>query len=219
MAAHGGAILENARVEFDFREFHFVITRDGGGQYAYERIYADTAGNTIREILHNEGILREVNGTAVHLGPEEKSSLQTPLNSVPYFALLPFNLRDPATQKRYLGETMIRNQPYYTIEVTFQQEGGGKEYEDRFIYWFHQDHYSMDYLAYSFHVDGGGTRFREAYNVRTIEGVRFADYRNYSSDDLPTPQSPIENYDKLFLSGQVRLLSEINLENISVYPH
>jgi len=217
IAVHGGDVLRHAIVEFDFRGKHFTITRDGG-LYRYERTYTDSTGAFVREVLDNDGIYREIDGARVTMTDEEKSKLATPLNSVPYFALLPFNLNDPAVQKRYLGTTEIDGAPYHEIEVTFQQEGGGRDHEDRFIYWFHQDRHTMDYLAYGFHVDDGGTRFRKAVNVRTVGGVRFADYLNYISPALPDPESNVALYDSLYQAGDVELLSEIILEDVTVQP-
>lgn len=216
IAAHGGDRLRHAVVEFDFRDKHFKITRNGG-IYSYERTYTDSTG-AVREVLNNNGIYREINGERVTLTEAETARLATPMNSVPYFALLPFNLNDPAVQKHYLGEVEIKDRPYYKIEVTFQQEGGGRDYEDRFIYWFHKDQHTMDYLAYDFHTGDGGTRFREAFNARTIGGVRFADYHNMISDSLPAPETAIERYDEFMKTGAVALLSDIILDNVTVQP-
>ena len=216
IAAHGGDMLRQAVVEFDFRDKHFKITRDGG-LYSYERTYTDSTG-AVREVLNNDGIYREVNGERVALSEDETRRLSTPLNSVPYFALLPFNLNDPAVQKRHLGEVEVGGQPYHKIEVTFHQEGGGRDFEDRFIYWFHKDQHTMDYLAYDFHTGDGGTRFRQAFNTRTVGGVRMADYHNFVSDSLPGPGTPIERYDAFMQSGDIKLLSEIILDNVTVQP-
>lgn len=213
--AHGSAVLENAVVEFDFREFHYTITRDGGA-YRYERTFTDTTGAAIHDVLDNNGITRTIDGESVTLTQEDTDRIATPLNSVPYFALLPYNLNDPAVQKNYMGEVMMAGEPYDKIEVTFQQKGGGRDFEDRFIYWFHRDHHTMDYLAYDFHVDDGGTRFREADNVRTVGGVRFADYHNFTSDSLQAPGDPIEQYDTLMEETDLELLSDIVLENVTV---
>lgn len=216
IATHGGDVLDHAIVAFDFRDRHFIITRDGG-RYRYERIYTDSTGH-VREVLDNDGIFREIDGVRVDLTDEERSKLATPLNSIPYFALLPYNLNDPAVQKRYLGLVTIDGTPYHKIEVTFQPEGGGRDHDDRFIYWFHRNDHTMDYLAYGFHVDDGGTRFRKIVNERIIGGVRFADHLNYVSETLPDPSSPIERYDSLLQAGNLKLLSEIVLENVTVRP-
>jgi hypothetical protein len=214
IAAHGGPILRHAVVAFDFRDKHFTITRNGG-LYTYERTYTDSTG-AVREVLNNDGIYREVDGVRVPLSEEATTKLATPLNSVPYFALLPFNLNDAAVQKRYLEEVDVEGEPYHKIEVTFQQEDGGSDFEDRFIYWFHKDRHTMDYFAYDYHRDEGGTRFRRAFNVRTIGGVRFADYHNFASDSLSGPETAIERYDEFLRTGAVELLSEIVLDKVTV---
>ena len=74
----------------------------------------------------------------------------------------------------------------------------------------------MDYLAYDFHINDGGTRFREAFNIRTIEGVRVSDFKNYKSDLLPQPGTPIEDYETLIDTDDLELLSEIKLENVQI---
>lgn len=219
IARHGGDVLVHAEVSFDLRGRHYIARRDGG-IFSYERFIYDSLSTDsmriIHDVLNNDGLYREINGRRVELTEQEHYSALGGVNSTIYFALLPFPLNDPAVIKRYLGETMIDGEPYHEIEVTFRPEGGGRDYEDRFVYWIHQDHDTMDYLAYDFITDGGGTRFREAVNVRTIEGVRFADYRNYTSSALPAPGMPIERYDDLLQADSLELVSEIRLENIEV---
>ncbi len=123
-----------------------------------------------------------------------------------YFALLPHGLNDAAVNKEYLGEAIIKDQPYHKIKVTFDPEGGGSDHEDEFIYWIHQKSNSMDFLGYSFHVNEGGLRFREAYNVRNINGIIFSDYINYE------PASNTITLDKLDIAFQ-----NSGLKNLSQY--
>ena len=214
MAAHGSENLDQAEVEFDFRDRHFVVTRDGG-RFTYERTFTDSTGADVRDVLTNDSLYREVDGERVELTEEERLSAETGVNSVVYFALLPYFLNDPAVEKRYLGEATIEGEPYDKVEVTFQEEGGGQDYQDRYVYWFHQDEHTMDYLAYSFEVNGGGTRFRQAVNPRVVGGVRFADYLNGGADTLGTP---IHRYDEMLAAGEIDPISEIELKNIDVRP-
>jgi hypothetical protein len=97
--------------------------------------------------------------------------------------------------------------------VTFRQESGGEDFEDVFVYWFATDDYSMDFLAYSYHTDGGGMRFRKAKNKRTVNGLVFQDYDNYKAD--PDTYN-VEELDKAFENAKLELLSKIELENIEV---
>jgi hypothetical protein len=56
-------------------------------------------------------------------------------------------------------------------------------------------------------------RFREAYNERFVNGIRFVDYNNYKP--LNTEMTIFET-DSLFESGNLKLLSKIELKNIKV---
>ena len=214
--AHGSSVLHTAVIEFDYRGKHFIATRNNG-LFSYERIYQDSTGN-VREVLNNDEVFREVDGERVDLTEKKLYSIQETLNSVVYFGFVPLFLNDPAVVKKYLGETLLENEPYHQVEITFTQENGGPDYEDRFVYWFHKDTYTIDYMAYDFHINDGGTRLRKAYNVRTIEGVRVADFYNYSSEVLPQPGTPIETYGEVLEAGNAKLLSEINLENVTIRP-
>lgn len=214
IAAHGVSVLDKAIIEFDYRGKHFIATRKEG-MYTYERLYSDSTGN-VREVLNNNEVFKEINGERVELTEKKRYSIQETLNSVVYFGFVPFFLNDPAVQKKYLGETRVEDEPYLQVEITFSQENGGPDFEDRFVYWFHKEAYTMDYLAYDFHINDGGTRLRKAYNIRSIEGVRVSDFYNYSSELLPQPGTPIETYGDVLANGDAKLLSEINLENVTI---
>lgn len=211
IAAHGGEKFEDLQIAFDFRDRHYTATRQGG-LFTYTRSFTDSTGQ-VEDRLDNEGFLRKVNGRPVTLPEERKKAFTMSVNSVIYFALLPYGLNDPAVHKQYLGEATIRQQPYHKIKVSFAREGGGVDYEDVFIYWIHQKTHVLDYLAYSYLTDGGGMRFRAAYAPRQIGGLRFQQYINYEPLDK---QAALADMDKLYESGQLKELSRIELENISV---
>lgn len=211
IAHHGGERYRDAVVEFDFRDRHFTLTLNGS-QYRYERTYTNEAGQSVREWFDGAETIRLVDGDPVQLTADEDLSLTGTLNSVAYFALLPHSLLGPAVKHRYLTETSIGGEPYHEIEVTFQQEGGGRDWQDRFVYWIHARRRTMDYLAYRFYVDGGGTRFRVATNPRVINGLRLQDYHNLTA---PEPVD-IADYETLYEAGQVESFSDILLEDVRV---
>lgn len=209
---HGGERYKNFRAEFDFRGRHYTAARDGW-KFTYERIFTDTTGRHFRDVLTHEGLYREVDGQRVQLSEKDSAAYANSVNSVLYFALLPAFLNDKAVVKEYAGEATIKGQPYHKLRVTFRQEGGGKDFEDEYMYWIHRDSATMDYLAYNYLTDGGGARFREAYNVRTIGGIRFADYHNYKPK---TDSRNVAAFDSLFENGEMELVSDIETENIIV---
>ena len=213
IAVHGGKQYEDLKMEFDFRERRYKVERKGGG-YTYERIYTDKAGEAIHDILSNDSFKRTINGKQVEIGEKEISGHSNTINSVVYFVLLPYFLNDPAVMKDYVEEETINGTDYHKIKVTFKQDGGGKDFEDEYRYWFNKEDYTLDYLAYNFHVNGGGARFRSAYNIRTIKGIRFADYINYKPSD---ETMDVNILGTLYQNGGLKELSKIETENIQVH--
>lgn len=213
MKVHGSARLKRAEVVFDFRGRHYkALRRDG--IFAYERQFQDSLGRQVRDVLANEGLYREIDGQRTELSERERNAYAESVNSVVYFALLPYALNDPAVVKTYLGEETIQGQPYHKIRVTFRQDGGGQDFEDVYTYWVHRKRYTMDYLAYSFHVNGGGMRFRQAVNPQVVSGIRFQDYINFQPQDWKSVR--VEDLGQLFDQGKLKELSRIENEQLRV---
>jgi hypothetical protein len=210
---HGGLLYEAVEVTFDFRDRHYVLIHNQG-DFQYERHFKDSTG-AIKDVLSNEGFTRYLNSVDITDTVKKAAAYSRSVNSVAYFALLPYRLNDPAVQKELLGTVEIKGEPYHKIKVTFNQEGGGEDFEDQFIYWIHQDNHTMDYLAYLYYTDGGGKRFRAPYNQRVVNGLRFADYENYKQ--VSTDVDLIK-YDSLYEQNQLELLSRIELKNLKVEP-
>ncbi|MDT8413968.1 MAG: DUF6503 family protein [Flavobacteriaceae bacterium] len=210
----GGDLYQKVHIAFDFRNMHYESIRNHGF-YEYNRTQTDSLGNTIQDIIGTDGYRRLVNGAPVQVIDSMANKYTNSVNSVHYFAYLPYGLNDKAVQKTLLENVKIKEVEYYKIKVTFTQEGGGEDFEDVFLYWIDKNDFSVDYLAYLYHTDGGGIRFREAFNVRRIGGIRFSDYHNLKpvSEDIN-----LFTIDSLFSSGSLEKLSEIKLENVSVKP-
>jgi hypothetical protein len=211
ITASGGDKYLNSTIEFDFRDRYYIAKRQGG-IFSYERITKDST-NTTHDFLSNEGFHREINGVAVDVADSMKTRYSASVNSVVYFALLPYGLNDASVQKKFLGETKIEDKELYIIEISFAQEGGGEDHEDVFIYWINKKDFAIDYMAYSYaENDGTGYRFRKAYNPRKINGVLFLDYINFK----PKGAIEITDLEELFNKGELEELSRIELLNISV---
>lgn len=209
---HGGKAYENFQVDFDFRDKHYTAVRKGG-LYTYTRAFTDSTG-TYRDVLSNDGFTRHRNDTLQDLPEEKKNAFSNSVNSVIYFALLPFGLNDAAVIKTYVGEDKVKDQQYHLIKVTFQQAGGGTDHEDEFLYWINQDKHTVDYLAYSYHTNGGGIRFREAINPQRVGGIVWQDYINYKASD--EKNTPLDQLMPLFKEGKLLELSRIEQNNIAV---
>lgn len=207
----GGERYKRATIEFKFRKYSYKSIRNRG-EFQLEREIKDSTG-TIRDVVSNTGFQRFINDSLVKVPDSMATRYSSSVNSVHYFAHLPYALNDRAVNKELAGEAEIEGEPYYQLKITFQQEGGGADHHDEFMYWIHKENYTVDYLAYKFLVNDGGIRFRVAYNIRTIEGIRFADYRNYTIDNFNTD---LKDLDDLYEQGKLELLSTIETEDIKV---
>jgi hypothetical protein len=209
--ASGGEKYLHSTIEFDFRGRHYVAQREGG-KYSYERILIDSV-KTTHDFLTNDGFKREINNTLVEVADSMKVKYTSSVNSVVYFALLPYGLNDAAVQKKFMGETSIDSAEYYIIEISFAQEGGGEDHEDVFMYWINKKDFTIGYMAYSYEeTDGVGLRFRKAYNPRNVNGILFLDYVNLK----PKDKTEITALEDLYKKGELEELSKIELINIQV---
>lgn len=210
--AHGGKRFANSNYQFTFRGKTYAWST-ADGRYLYTRAFEDSTGQ-IQDHLSNDDFFRTLNGERLVTSHEQDSMYSNSVNSVLYFIRLPYGLNDPAVNKRYLGEESIDAKKYHKVEVTFEQEGGGKDYTDIFVYWFEQESHYLDYLAYSYETDGGGLRFRKAYNPRTLGGIRFQDYVNYKA--ALEPGRTAADLGHLYEAKALDSLSSIINENISI---
>ena len=201
-----------ATITFDFRDKTYSSYRNNG-VFKLQRQFTDSVG-TIRDVLTNQSFQRFVNDSLVTLPDSIARTYAASVNSVHYFVQLPYGLQAPAAQKKLLGDAVINNKHYYEIGVTFQEEGGGVDFEDEFVYWIDKENFQVDYIAYKYAVDGGGIRFRTAYNPRVVKGIRFVDYKNYKPESLTIP---LTDLDQLFEKNKLKLLSTIATENVTVH--
>ncbi|WP_420318505.1 DUF6503 family protein [Ekhidna sp.] len=210
----GTEVLRNATASFSFRDINYQY-QVNGGSFTYTRIQQDSVGNEVKDILNNSGLVRTINGDIVEITDEKSAAYTSSVNSVIYFAFLPYKLNDAAVNKSYEGQVSINNETYHKIKVTFDQEGGGEDFEDVFYYWFDSKDYSLDYLAYIYEEEEGtGTRFRVAYNTRIVNGVVIQDYKNLK----PRVKGSVElkNIDQAYQSGDLVELSLIELEDVVI---
>lgn len=211
IAVSGGDLHRTSNVAFTFRGRTYTYELQQGKKILTRLTHTDST--RIEDIKTNTGFQRFVNGTEVQVSDSMAGRYANSVNSVHYFAKLPFGLNDAAVNKEFLGEVNIKGKEYYKIKITFDEFGGGDDFDDVYVYWFNKETFKPDYLAYIFHVDGGGLRFRRAYNERYIKGIRFVDYENYKAPDKNTP---ILSMDSLYVKGELELLSKIELDSILV---
>ena len=209
----GGHLYETATIEFTFRNATYKSIRNCG-MFEFSREKTDDAGNQIVETVSNLGFTYLKNEKEEVLADSTAAKYTSSINSVLYFAQLPFGLNDSAVRKELIAEDSIHGKPYYKIQVNFAENGGGEDFQDIYVYWVNKNNYHVDYLAYSYEVNGGGMRFREAVNPREVKGIRFVDYKNYAPKKGASPK--LEDLDALFEKEELELFSTIENKDVKV---
>ena len=212
LQASGGTLIGNSKITFDFRDKRYKAIR-ANGQFELMRKFQDSTG-IISDILTNAGFERTIDEKKVQIPDAMALRYSASINSVHYFSVLPYGLNDKAVNKEKLEDISIKDTIYHTIKVTFNAKDGGEDFEDVFLYWINTKTFKLKYLAYSYNeADGVGMRFREAYNERFFKGIRFVDYNNYKSE---AESITLTDLPELFENAKLKLLSKIELNNISV---
>lgn len=207
----GGRHYMDHRTSFFFRNKKYVSETKQGEKVLKRISFVDTF--SIVDVKTGTSFSRYTNGDRITLPDSIAKRYANSVNSVHYFARLPYGLDDKAVNKEFLGEETIHDRTYYKVKVTFDEDGGGDDFDDVYVYWFHTETFKPDYLAYEFHVNGGGQRFREAYNERYVNGIRFVDYNNYKPKKKG---NSIYEIAQLLEDGGLELLSKIELSDVEV---
>lgn len=208
LKAHGGKRYDNAHYEFIFRKNKYTFQNSKAGFEYTVRKTKD--GKAIFDKMKNNDFTRMIDGKEIPLSDKEKDRYSSSINSVIYFATLPHKLQDPAVNLVYKGTTSIKGKNYEVLQITFDEEGGGKDHDDVYYYWINQETKVIDYLAYNFVVNNGGVRFRSAYNTRNVGGILFQDYINFKAP-VGTPLSELPG---LFEKDELKQLSLIETEAV-----
>lgn len=213
IAAYEQNLLMDAKLAFTFRGKRYTSTRTKD-QFIYTRSWQENDTTIISDILINSvDFTRVVNGDTVFVPDSLAVKYSSSVNSVLYFMQLPYLLTDPAVIASYEGLEVIDEEPYDVIKITFASANGGEDFQDEYRFWFHEKSSLLDYLAYNYHTDGGGVRFRKNANYYVVIGkVKFQDYINY---EVPLG-TPLAEIPKLYQRGEIRELSRIINEDVKV---
>jgi hypothetical protein len=207
----GADKIDASKISFKFRDKEYAAIRKNGSFKLFRSFKKDSLA--ITEVLTNNGYERSINTQLVKVPDSMVSRYSNAINSVHYFSVLPFGLNDKAVHKKLLKSAAVMGKEYYKVEVTFSENGGGEDFDDVFIYWIGKEDFLIDYLAYSYHTNKGGKRFRVLKEQCVKNGIRFVDYHNYTS--LKKANSLID-IDKAFENNELIKVSEIVLEAIEV---
>lgn len=208
---HGSDKIDDAAITFKFRDYNYEYLKTDSG-LVRTRSTLDSMGREVKDRWFSKKLVRTIDGVREEISEAREKAYMSSINSVFYFSFLPKSLLDPAVNLVYIDTVVLNERKYHKIQVTFDQEGGGDDYEDVFLYWFDVEDFSMDYLAYSYMTEGGGMRFRSVINSQKIEGIVFQDYANFA----PPENASFMELDQLYSQGELKQVSTIEQDSISV---
>jgi hypothetical protein len=206
--AHGGKLYDNADYSFVFRGTKYRF-QNNETTYAYSS-EIQKGDSLIKNVMTPDKFERSINSNLQALNKEKTSQYSEALNSVIYFAMLPYKLQDTSVNRKFIEETTIKDKQYDVVGVTFGQDGGGRDFDDEFHYWINKQTHKIDYIAYNYRTNNGGVRFRTAFNTRVIDGITFQDYINY---EAPL-ETPLKDLPILYEQGKLKEVSQILTETI-----
>ena len=210
--AHGGKLYNDADYSFEFRGKKYRFKNNEATYTYYSEV--QKGDSLIKDVMINNDFKRYINTKQQSLSTEDAGKYGETLNSVIYFATLPYKLQDASVHKTFVEETTIKGKKYDVVQVTFGQDGGGKDFDDEFHYWINKQTHKIDYLAYNYRTNDGGVRFRAAFNTRVIDGVTFQDYINY---EAPV-KTDLKDLPQLYEQGKLKEVSQILTENVVHNP-
>lgn len=202
----------NSKVQFKFRgKTYTSIPTCKGFKYSREYKIED---NKIKDELYQNKFQRRINNTKIEVSDSLAFIYSESINSVFYFVQLPYRLQDNAVNKELIGVESDSLNEFYKIKVDFKQEGGGEDFEDVYFYWINTTTFQIEYLAYSFQVNGGGIRFRKVIDSEKINSIQFLTFENYQpKENNLLLQNSLTN----FKDNKYELLSLIENDSITVH--
>ena len=207
--AHGGELYKQAHFSFTFRGNTYRF-KNNYQEFEYEFNGLNKQEDSVRTLVNSNSVNVWINNQPIDLNEKQRLSYSDNLNSVIYFATLHHKLGDESVNEFYQGSTTIKAKNYEVVKVSFDQEGGGTDFDDEYYYWINSETMLIDYLAYNYQTNGGGVRFRAAYNPRTVGGIHFQDYINYKAE----VGTPLAQLPELYENGKLEEISRIETENI-----
>jgi hypothetical protein len=211
IVASGLEGMEEAAFAFRFRDKEYRYQQTNG-TYTYERWWTDSITNEVtRDVLDNNGLVRYIDGKIADITEKKRKAYSNSVNSVIYFAFMPWVLGDPAVIPTYLGRDTIKGEVLDQIDIAFTTDNGGEDADDEYLYWFTPDTRQLKYIAYA-HPGGKAPRLREAYDERLVDGITIRDYYNWNTPG--NKARPINKLPAAFNADSLNLLSEINLEEV-----
>lgn len=162
-----------------------------------------TLSNTLVQEWHD--------GKKLQLDQEGERLARAFVDARVFFPLLPFTLRGSDVHFKDLGLDNWNGRNFHKVKVFFTPDTSN-DADDNYMFWFDPDTGRIEQFGYDFN---GGLRYRKAVEFIRAGNVLFSNQENYGIDG---GRVPVETLSPSYVDEKMRLISSVELSNISVNP-
>lgn len=217
---HGGDLYESTATSLELCSksgcFHVrasLAATDGGVEYDFDVRGATREGERRVRSTH-ASVELWLDGAAQTIPAGDAQRYRDWAMARVYFCFLPYRLADPGVHHTDQGTEQWGERTLHRVKVTFA-EGSSTDADDEYVYWFDPETGRVEQFAYSYATNGGGLRFRRAFDHRRVGGILFFDQENLGVEG---PDLSVDQIDSEFVEQGMRSISTVELRNIRVEP-
>ena len=211
LSFHGEEMFQRSSISMTITSlsgsFEIYSTRDGGN---FEYTITDSRSNR-RVTLSNTLVQEWHDGKQLTLDEEGERQARAFVDARVFFPLLPFTLRGDDVHFKDLGVENWHGKNLHKIKVFFTPETS-TDADDNYMFWFDPDTGRIEQFGYDFN---GGLRYRKAIGFIRAGNILFSNQENYGIDG---GRVPVEMLSPSYVDEKMRLISSVELRNISVTP-
>lgn len=206
---HGLTKFETSLLKFNFGTTEYTITElNNRALYTMTR-YLD---HNVYKAIYDGGYLTySINNELQEDSDFPYQIVQRSLYGFAYCYSIPFSLQTNDVILERKTDVEIRNQDYYTLDVTFTKIPDTPE--DQIILYINKETNIIDYTAIKHLLTDFKPQFRRMINPRYIDGILFQDYIQFSSDN---DDLKIDQYYSKYNSAELKDLRKVEITNIEV---
>ncbi|MCY3844996.1 MAG: hypothetical protein OXH69_15805 [Acidobacteria bacterium] len=215
IAYHGGPLYASSRMSMTITSlsgsFGIEAMRDGGS-FEYVVINPARGDRPERRVrLTNDGVTEWIGGVESELDAEGERRATAFVNARVFFPLLPYTLNGGDIHFEDRGLDRWAGRDLHRVKVSFTP-GTSNDADDAYTFWFDPETGRVEQFGYDF---DNGLRFRRATSFERVNGVLFSDQDNYAVDG---GKIPVDTLTPEYVVGNMRLLSEVRISDVTVEP-
>lgn len=205
----GGEQFLYSQIKFHAADLDYYMERKGHiANFTVERksdsiTYKATYENGYTNYYINDSIQQET--------PLTRRFINSNLEGFLYFVSFPHVLKQNAVILNRNADIEINKKSHYVLHVSFTKVEG--EPDNEFYLYIDKETYLINYTAEKYANTGNLPMFKRYYNSRMIEGIRFADYYSFRSNE---EGAALENLVEQFKSYNLKDLRNIEFTDIEV---